>query len=54
MDDKGIRTESFVEQKQSLLTYHAPELTSLGQIQAIVQSCCTTGSDGGHGLDCHS
>jgi hypothetical protein len=54
MEDKGIRTESFVAEKQSRLTYHSPELTSLGQIQAIVQACCTMGSDGMGGADCHS
>lgn len=55
MEDTGARTESFIiEEKQARLPYHAPVLMSLGQIQAIVQSCDTTGSDGPHGLDCHS
>jgi len=54
MEDTGIRMENFIEEKQARLPYHSPELMSLGQIQAIVQTCCNTGSDGGMGGDCHS
>jgi hypothetical protein len=54
MEDKGVRTESFIQAEKPRLPYHSPELMSLGQIQAIVQSCCMSGSDGGPGMDCHS
>ncbi len=54
MEDTGVRSESFIEKKQARLRYHSPELMSLGQIQAIVQACCTMGSDGTGGPDCHS
>jgi hypothetical protein len=54
MEDRGMRTENFIEEKQARLPYHSPELMSLGQIQAIVQSCCVGGSDGAGGPDCHS
>jgi hypothetical protein len=54
MEDTGVHTESFIGEKQARLPYHSPVLMSLGQIQAIVQSCCTLGSDGMGGPDCHS
>ena len=39
--------EHFGEDRQAKLQYGPPELTSLGQIQSLIQSGCMCGGDGG-------
>jgi hypothetical protein len=45
--ETGSNEENFREKGQPKLPYSPPQLTSLGQIQAIVQRGRMVGADGG-------
>lgn len=54
MENTASDQENYGKKEQPRLPYHAPELIGLGQIQAIVQASCNTGSDGAGGCTCAS
>jgi len=54
MQNTNVGVETFSEDRQPRLPYHAPELISLGQIQSIVQFGSACGTDGRGGACCAS